>query len=64
MAFKLAKYDRNPEDEVRVTPKGRTVWSQVMLKHLAEARKLAIEEVRPTIFLQTKYLCLSITKVY
>jgi hypothetical protein len=48
MGFKLAKYDRMPDEEnvaIRVTPKGRTVWSQVMLKHLAEARKLAIEEV-------------------
>jgi hypothetical protein len=44
----LAKYDRTPEEEnvgIKITPKGRTVWSQVMLKHLADARKSAIEEV-------------------
>jgi hypothetical protein len=48
ISFKLAKYDRIPEEEnfgVKVTPKGRTVWSQVMLKHLSDARKTAIEEV-------------------
>jgi hypothetical protein len=37
-----------PEEDnvgIKITPKGRTVWSQMMLKHLADARKLAIEEV-------------------
>ena len=48
ISFKLAKYDRMPEEEsvgIKITPNGRTVWSQVMLKHLADARKSAIEEV-------------------
>ena len=49
ISFKLAKYDRIPEEEnfvgIKVTPKGRTVWSQVMLKQLSDARKSAIEEV-------------------
>jgi hypothetical protein len=49
ISFKLAKYDRLPEEDnfvgIKVTPKGRTVWSQVMLKQLSDARKAAIEEV-------------------
>ena len=48
ISFKLAKFDRMPEEVnvgFKVTPKGRTVWSQTMLKHLAEARRLAMEEV-------------------
>jgi hypothetical protein len=50
IAHKLSKFDRGPDldldaNGVKITPKGRVMWSQIMLNNLQEAKKLATERV-------------------
>ena len=52
IAHKLSKFDRGPDPDldangVKITPKGRVMWSQIMLNNLQEAKKLATERCNP-----------------
>ena len=53
IGYKLAKFDRGPDTDVdekgvKITPKGRIMWSQIMLNNLQLAKKRAMERVGPT----------------
>ena len=50
IAHKLSKFDRGPDPDldangVKITPKGRVMWSQIMLNNLQEAKKIATDKV-------------------
>ena len=50
IAHKLSKFDRGPDPDldangVKITSKGRVMWSQIMLNNLQEAKKIATEKV-------------------
>ena len=50
IAHKLSKYDRGPDPDldangVKITSKGRVMWSQIMLNNLQEAKRIATERV-------------------
>ena len=54
IGYKLAKFDRGPDTDVdekgvKIAPKGRIMWSQIMLNNLQLAKKRAMERVGPLI---------------
>lgn len=55
IGYKLAKYDRGPDTDVdekgvKITAKGRIMWSQIMLNNLQVAKQRAMKRVGHCIF--------------
>ena len=61
IGYKLAKFDRGPDKDVdergvKITAKGRIMWSQMMLNNLQVAKQNAIKKVESLFTVQIFYL--------